>query len=80
MTPNFFLSPLENILKENKMEIWTQTKLQVIADLALIRHRASSDALIIQETFARTLQIILVARFIKIFTYYCGLVELQTLC
>jgi hypothetical protein len=59
MTPNFFLSPLENILKENQMEIWTQTKLQVIADLALIRHRASSDALIIQETFARTLQIIL---------------------
>ena len=59
MTPNFFLSPLENILKENQMEIWTQTKLQVIADLALIRHRASSDALIIQETFARTLQILL---------------------
>jgi hypothetical protein len=59
MTPSFFLSPLENILKENQMEIWTQTKLQVIADLALIRHRASSDALIIQETFTRTLQILL---------------------
>jgi hypothetical protein len=41
------------------MEIWTQTKLQVIADLALIRHRASSDALIIQETFTRTLQVLL---------------------
>ena len=56
MTPSFFLSPLEKILKEDQMEIWTQTKLQVIADLALTRHRASSDALIIQETFARTRQ------------------------
>lgn len=54
MTPSFFLSPLENILKEHQMEIWTQTKLQVIADLALTRHRASTDALIIQETFVRT--------------------------
>ncbi len=56
MTPSFFLSPLEIILKEEQMDIWTQTKVQVIADLALTRHRASSDALIIQETFARTRQ------------------------
>ena len=56
MSPSFFLSPLEIILKEAQMDIWTQTKLQVIADLALTRHRASSDALIIQETFVRTRQ------------------------
>jgi hypothetical protein len=59
MTPSFFLSPLEIILKEDQMDIWSQTKMKVIADLALTRHRASTDALIIQETFARTLQIVL---------------------
>ncbi len=54
MTPSFFMSPLENILKEHQMEIWKQTKVQVITDLALTRHRASTDGVIIQETFART--------------------------
>ncbi len=54
MTPSFFLSPLENILKEHQMDIWTETKLQVIAELALTRHRASTDALVIQETFFKT--------------------------
>ncbi len=58
MTPNFFLSPLENILKEYQMEIWTVTKSRVIAELALTRHRASTDAFIIQETFARTSQVL----------------------
>jgi hypothetical protein len=58
LAPSFFMSPLENILKEPQMEIWTVTKRQVIADLALTRHRASTDALIIQETFARTQQLL----------------------
>jgi len=56
--PSFFLSSLEYILKEPQMAIWTETKTQVIADLALTRHRASTDALIIQETFARTRQML----------------------
>lgn len=55
--PSFYLSPLEMILKEEQMEIWSQIKPEVIADLALQRHRASSDALIVQETFARTKQL-----------------------
>lgn len=55
--PGFYLSPLEMILKEEQMEIWSQIKLEVIDDLALQRHRASSDALILQETFARTKQL-----------------------
>ncbi len=54
--PSFYLSALEMILKEQQMEIWTQTKRQVIDDLALVRHRASTDALIIQETYDRTLK------------------------
>jgi hypothetical protein len=58
LMPSFFLSSLEYILKEPQMEIWTETKQQVIADLALTRHRASTDALIIQETYARTQQLL----------------------
>lgn len=56
--PAFCLSALEMILKEAQMDIWSQTKRQVIQDLALMRHRASTDALIIQETYARTQQLI----------------------
>jgi hypothetical protein len=56
LTPSFFLSSLEYILKESQMEIWTETQQQVMSDLALTRHRASTDALVIQETYARTLQ------------------------
>ncbi|OQW75522.1 MAG: hypothetical protein BVN35_07625 [Proteobacteria bacterium ST_bin11] len=56
--PGFYLSALEMILKEEQMDIWSQTKRQVIQDLALMRHRASTDALIIQETYARTRQLI----------------------
>ena len=59
LTPSFFLSSLEYILKEPQMEIWEETKQQVIADLALARHRASTDAFIIQETYARTQQLLL---------------------
>lgn len=57
--PSFYLSSLEYILKEPQMEIWTATQQKVIAELALIRHRASTDALIIQETYARTKQLLL---------------------
>jgi hypothetical protein len=58
ITPSFFLSPLELILKEKQMDMWQQSKLQVIADLNLTRHRASTDALIIQETYFRTRQLV----------------------
>ncbi len=56
--PSFSLSALEMILKEPQMAIWSQTKYEVINDLALTRHRASADALIIQETFNRTLRVL----------------------
>lgn len=45
------------ILKEEQMAIWSEIKNEVIGDLALQRHRASVDAFIIQETFARTRQL-----------------------
>lgn len=50
----FTVSPLELILSEAQMTIWTDVKTDVISDLNLTRHRASHDALIIQETYHRT--------------------------
>ncbi len=52
---SFSISPLEFILNEYQMENWHNTKDKVIQELKLPRHRASSDALIIQETYKRTL-------------------------
>ena len=52
---NFTISPLERILTEPQMEIWHTTKEKIITSMNLTRHRASSDAFIIQETFFRTL-------------------------
>lgn len=51
----FRVSALENILSEAQMNIWHDTKNQVLAEVNCQRHRASSDAFIIQETYARTL-------------------------
>ncbi len=50
----FSISPLERILTEPQMEIWHATKANIINTMELTRHRASSDALIIQETFYLT--------------------------
>ena len=52
----FQLSPLENILSEAQMDIWHQTKNNIFKNSNITRHRASSDAWSIQETFAQTLQ------------------------
>ncbi|MBL4621101.1 MAG: hypothetical protein JKY89_01760 [Immundisolibacteraceae bacterium] len=52
---DFFVSPLEMILSEPQMSSWHQTKDMVIAEMNLARHRASYDAVIIQETYKRTL-------------------------
>jgi hypothetical protein len=52
---SFYISPLERILKEEQMEIWHKTKDKIIEDSKLTRHRASTDAYIIQETFMQTL-------------------------
>ncbi len=54
-TMNFRVSPLELILTEDQMDIWHETKAQLIAEYRLQRHRASNDAWIVQQTFKRTL-------------------------
>jgi hypothetical protein len=52
----FEFSALEMILSPEQMAIWHPTKQAVLADLQIRQHRASSDAVIIQETYKRTLQ------------------------
>lgn len=50
----FSISPLELILSEHQMAVWHAVKADVTRELALMRHRASFDAMIIQETYCRT--------------------------
>ncbi len=47
------LETLRHLLTEEQTALWHPTKAQVIEDLALSRHRASTDALILQETYRR---------------------------
>lgn len=51
----FRLSSLEMILKESQYGIWDETKLKLRKKLNVQRHRASNDALVIQQTFMETL-------------------------
>lgn len=50
----FQVSPIETLLTEAQMEIWHKTKDKIIQENNLTRHRASTDAWIIQETFFTT--------------------------
>ncbi len=52
----FDVSALEMILTEDQMANWHDTKDRVIEEMDLRRHRASFDAVIIQETYKRTLR------------------------
>ncbi len=51
----FTMSALEMILSESQMNIWHDTKANILKNSHFPRHRASSDAKVIQETYARTL-------------------------
>ncbi len=51
MAPSFALSPIESIATEAQLSIWDETKKSVQRNLGVLRHRASSDALLIQQTF-----------------------------
>lgn len=54
LEPAFELSPLERILSEGQMAHWHAVKAAVLAASGERRHRASSDAWVIQETWWRT--------------------------
>jgi len=49
----FRLKPLQELLSEGQREKWSETRDQVVRENCLKRHRASSDAWIIQETYTR---------------------------
>lgn len=51
ISPRFKLRAIEHILKEEQLNIWDATKKAVARRLGTRRHRASSDALLIQQTF-----------------------------
>ena len=50
----FKLEALTNLFFEDQFDIWNPTKEQVVQEMNLRRHRASSDARVIQQTFLRT--------------------------
>ena len=54
MRCEFTFSPLEMILSEGQMEAWSDTKRLLLSESQERRHRASYDALVVQETFERT--------------------------
>lgn len=54
MVQTFHISPLEMILSEDQMKIWHKTKDRILKESCFKRHRASTDAYVIQETFLQT--------------------------
>ncbi|WP_315853223.1 hypothetical protein [Alteromonas oceanisediminis] len=52
----FRISPLEAILKEAQLMMWDDTKQAVAQQHGGARHRASVDAMIIQQTYAKVME------------------------
>jgi hypothetical protein len=52
----FQLEPLTAIMSDHQMRMWERTKWGVIREFNLKRHRASSDAKILQLTYLRSLE------------------------
>jgi hypothetical protein len=50
----FKVEALTRILSEQQLGVWEPTRKRVVEELALQRHRASSDAMLIQAVFERT--------------------------
>lgn len=53
MHQSFRIASLQELIDEEQMSAWAQTRDRVVSDLALRRHRASGDARILQETWRR---------------------------
>src|SRR5690606_7540548 len=47
----FRLEALHRLLTEKQIEAWHSIKNEVVARLAVRRHRASTDALVLQQTY-----------------------------
>ncbi|CAN5432291.1 hypothetical protein BH09PSE5_BH09PSE5_21450 [soil metagenome] len=53
LSPSFKLESLRSLLTEDEAEVWHVVKQQVSNELHLQRHRASTDALLLQMTWRR---------------------------
>ncbi len=56
--PQFSLSPIEAILPDEQMVLWKLSNDMIVRELNVRRHRASTDALIIQQTYLKSLSMI----------------------
>ena len=54
LTPSFSLSPIEAIQTEEQQNAWASVKEELLEKHSYDRHRASHDALLIQETYKAT--------------------------
>ena len=52
--PTFTLRAIEHIMLETQFEYWDEVKSQLEKKLRMARHRASSDALLIQQTYVQS--------------------------
>lgn len=55
--PRFRMEALQVLLSEHQRQTWAQARDELMQQFRLVRHRASSDAWLIQQTYLRTLQI-----------------------
>ncbi|HSX85879.1 MAG TPA: hypothetical protein VLE50_10765 [Cellvibrio sp.] len=52
--PAFHLSPIELITTEAQLLLWDESKIRLVKQLDIKRHRASGDAYLIQQTYLYT--------------------------
>lgn len=54
LCPNFELSPIESIQTESQHERWDKVYQEELKEMSSDRHRASNDALLIQNTYRKS--------------------------
>ncbi len=54
----FRLESLRSLLTDAQVDIWHETKARITEEMGYTRHRASHDALILQQTFCQTAQLV----------------------
>lgn len=59
MQCEFTLSPIESIATEEQLQCWDEVKAEIIKQTAnLVRHRATNDALLVQQTFQKSAELV----------------------
>ena len=55
MSQHFRVQSLRDLLSEIQIESWHETKQHIVEENGMSRHRASADALLLQQTYCQTL-------------------------